>query len=58
MPFRFSRRKSLGSGFWVGLSRSGVSAGRRGRRVSVSLGRRGPRGTVRLAKGLSYIFRR
>jgi hypothetical protein len=58
MPFRFSRRKSLGNGFWLGLSRSGLSAGRRGRRVSVSVGPRGPRASVRIAKGLSYIFRR
>jgi hypothetical protein len=58
MPFRFYRRKSLGNGLWAGLSKSGVSVGRRGRRVSGSLGRRGPRVSVRLAKGLSYIFRR
>ncbi len=58
MPFRFARRKSLGNGFWIGLSKSGVSAGRRGRRVSVSASRRGPRASVRIAKGLSYIFRR
>ena len=58
MPFRFSRRTSLGSGFWIGLSKSGVSAGRRGRRMSASIGRRGPSASVRLAKGLSYIFRK
>ena len=58
MPFRFSRRKSLGNGFWVGLSKSGSSVGRRGRRASWSVGRRGPSISVRLAKGLSYIFRR
>ena len=57
MPFRFSRRKSLGNGFWVGLSKSGPSVGRRGRRLSVSLGRRGPSASVRLMKGLSYVFR-
>jgi hypothetical protein len=58
MPFRFSRRKSLGNGLWVGVSKSGVSAGRRGRRVSTSVGSRGPRGSIRLLKGLSYIFKR
>jgi hypothetical protein len=56
MPFRFSRRKSIGNGLWVGLSRSGPSIGRRGRRLSGSIGSRGPRGAVRLGKGLSYIF--
>lgn len=57
MPFRFYRRKSLGNGLWVGLSKSGLSAGRRGKRGSTSVGSRGPRASVRLAKGLSYIFR-
>ena len=58
MPFRFSRRKSLGGGWWVGLSKSGPSIGRRGRRGSVSLGRGGIGASVRLLKGLSYVFRR
>ncbi|HEX8101554.1 MAG TPA: hypothetical protein VF533_03005 [Solirubrobacteraceae bacterium] len=58
MPFRFSRRKSLGNGFWVGLSKSGLSLGRRGRRGSVSVSRRGVGGSIRLMKGLSYVFRR
>ena len=58
MPFRFSTRKSLGRGFFVGLSRSGPSVGRRGERGSVSLGRRGVSGSVRLFKGLSWVFRR
>jgi hypothetical protein len=57
MPFRFYRRKSLGNGFWVGLSKSGLSLGRRGRRASASVGSRGPRASIRLAKGLSYVFR-
>lgn len=57
MPFRFYRRKPLGNGFWVGLSKSGLSLGRRGSRVSTSTGSRGPRASVRIAKGLSYIFR-
>ncbi|MEA2380772.1 MAG: hypothetical protein QOH72_743, partial [Solirubrobacteraceae bacterium] len=52
MPFRFSRRKSLGGGLWIGVSRSGLSAGRRGRRISASVSRRGPRASVRLLKGL------
>jgi hypothetical protein len=58
MGFRFSRRRSLGGGFWVGLSKSGPSVGRRGRRVSASLGSRGPSLSVRMLKGLSYVFRR
>jgi hypothetical protein len=57
MPFRFSWRKGLGGGFWVGLSKGGVTAGRRGRRVSISVGRRGPQASVRLLEGLSYAFR-
>jgi hypothetical protein len=57
MGFRFYRRKSLGRGLWVGLGKSGPSVGRRGRRVSVSLGsRRKLGGSVRLGKGLSYLF--
>jgi hypothetical protein len=58
MGFRFYRRKSLGGGFWLGLSKSGLSAGRRGRPASGSLGRRGLGGSIRLAKGLSYLFGR
>ena len=58
MGFRFSRRKSLGGGFWVGASKSGLGAGRRGRRVSLSAGKRGVGGSVRIARGLSYLFRR
>jgi hypothetical protein len=58
MPFRFQRRKSLGGGLRVGMSKSGMSMGRRGRRVSTSVGPRGPRMSVRLLKGLSYIFRK
>jgi hypothetical protein len=57
MPFRFSRRKSLGNGFWVGVSKSGPSVGRRGKRFSASVSRRGPSASVRLLKGLSYVFR-
>jgi hypothetical protein len=58
VPFRFSRRKSLGRGLWVGLSKSGPSIGRRGRRVSLSANRRSAGGSVRLMKGLSYLFGR
>jgi hypothetical protein len=58
MGFRFYRRKSLGRGLWVGLSKSGPSIGRRGQRGSVSVGSRGPGASVRIAKGLSYLFRR
>jgi hypothetical protein len=58
MGFRFYRRKSLGSGFWAGVSKSGVSVGKRGRGASLSLNRRGLGGSVQLGRGLSYIFRR
>jgi hypothetical protein len=58
MGFRFYRRKSLGGSLWLGVSKSGMSVGRRGKRWSVSLGRRGPGGSIRLAKGLSYCFGR
>jgi hypothetical protein len=43
---------------WAGLSKSGVSVGRRGRFGSASINRRGLGGSVRLGKGMSYIFRR
>jgi len=56
--FRIYRRKSLGNGHWLGVSKSGLSAGRRGRPVSLSFGRRGLGGSVRLAKGVSYLFGR
>ena len=57
MPFRFHRRRSLGRGLWVGLGKSGPSVGRRRGRFSFSAGPRGPGLSVRLAKGLSYVFR-
>jgi hypothetical protein len=49
--FRLDRRKSLGQGFWLGLSKSGLSMGRRGRPFSASVGGRGAGGSVRLMKG-------
>jgi hypothetical protein len=58
MGLRFSRRKSVGRGFWVGASKSGVSVGKRGRRVSLSANKRGVGGSLRIARGLSYILRR
>lgn len=58
MAFRFYRRKSLGRGLWVGLSKSGPTVGRRGRRGSLSVNRRGVGGSARIMRGLSYIFRR
>lgn len=58
MGFRFQRRKSLGRGFWVGASKRGPSVGRRGRRGSVSVNRRGAGGSLRILKGLSYLFGR
>jgi hypothetical protein len=58
MGLRYYRRRSLGSGWWTGTSASGPSIGRRGGRISVSAGRSGLRLTVRLLKGLSYVFKR
>lgn len=58
MGFRLYRRKSLGGGAWLGLSRSGLSVGRRGRRIATSLGRSGPRATLRILPGISYVFRK
>ena len=58
MGFRLYRRKSLGQGFWLGLSKSGLSLGKRGNPVSASVNRRGVGGSMRLMKGLSYMFRR
>ena len=58
MGLRFYRRKSIGPGLWASVSKSGVSVGRRGRRVSASVGSRGAAGSIRLAKGLSYLFGR
>jgi hypothetical protein len=58
MGFSYRRRKSIGNGWWVGISKSGPSIGKRSGRISTSIGSRGPRLSVRLFKGLSYIFRR
>jgi hypothetical protein len=58
MGFRYYRRKSLGNGFWLGMSKSGPSIGRRGKRLSASFGSRGASMSIRLLKGLSYVFRR
>jgi hypothetical protein len=57
VPLRFNARRSLGKGFWVGLGKTGPSFGRRGKRLSLSVSRRGVAGSVRLLKGLSYVFR-
>jgi len=57
MPFRLYRRKSLGDGFWLALSKSGVSMGRRGKRLSGSVGSGGPSASFKLVRGLSYVFR-
>jgi hypothetical protein len=57
MGFRYSRRKSIGKGVWIGMSKSGPSIGRRGKRASVSYGPRGASLSIRLLKGLSYVIR-
>jgi hypothetical protein len=54
--FRLYRWKSLGRGFWLGLSKSGPSFGRRGKPLSASAGGRGVGGSIRLMKGLSYML--
>jgi hypothetical protein len=56
--FRIYKRRSLGGGAWLGLSRAGLSVGRRGRRLSSSLGRTGSRTTLRILPGISYVFRK
>lgn len=58
MGFRYSRRKSIGKGWWIGMSKSGPSIGRRGKRTSVSYGSRGASMSIGLLKGLSYVIRR
>ena len=58
MGLRFNRRKGLGNGWWVRLGKTGPSIGRRGRRGSLSLNRRGPGGSIRIAKGISWLFGR
>jgi hypothetical protein len=56
MGLRFHRRRSIAKGFWIGVGKSGPSVGRRKGRFSASISRRGPRGSVRLAKGVIYVF--
>lgn len=55
MGFRYSRRKGFGKGFSVGMSKSGPSMGRRGKRGSISYGPRGA--SLSHLKGLSYVIR-
>lgn len=54
MGFVFYRRKRIGKGTHLNLSKSGVSASKKVGRASVSS--RG-RGSVRLFKGLSFRFK-
>lgn len=56
MGLRIYRRKNVGRGGWLGMSKSGPSAGARGGRVSLSLGSRGPRASIRLARGIWHVF--
>lgn len=58
MGLRLYKRKSIGKGFWLGASKSGLSVGRRGRRASASLGGRGLGGSFRLLRGISYVWRK
>jgi len=54
MGFVFQRRKSLGKGKTVNVSKSGASVSKKAGRVTVNT--RG-RGSVRVAKGLSFRFK-
>lgn len=54
MGFTFSKRKNLGKGRALNMSRSGASVTKRTGPVTVNS--RG-RSTVRLAKGLSFRFK-
>jgi hypothetical protein len=54
MGFIFSRRKSLGKGRTVNVSKSGVSASKKAGPVSINS--RGT-GRVRIAKGVSFKFK-
>lgn len=53
MGFIFNRRKSLGKGKTLNMSKSGVSVTKRAGRVSVnSKGK----GSIRIAKGIRFKF--
>ncbi len=59
MGFRFRRRIKLVSGFWLNLSRSGVSASIGGHGATVNLNRKGAQGTLSLpGSGVSYQTKR
>jgi hypothetical protein len=58
MGFRYYRRKGLGNRLLDRRIELGLSAGRRGKRVFASYGCRDLGASVRLAKGLSYLFGR
>ena len=53
MGFTYRRRKSIGSGSWLNVSKSGASVSKRVGRVT--LNSRGG-GRIRIAKGLSFRF--
>jgi hypothetical protein len=56
---RDQRESEQAAAFWVGVSKHGVSGGPAWKaRFSASIGRQGPRASVRLLKGLAYIFKR
>lgn len=58
MSFRVNRRVPLGKGTYVNLGKRGVSAGRRGKHGSLSVGPKGPGGSVRVMRGISWLFGR
>lgn len=54
MGFTFRKRKSLGGGKSLNISKSGASVSKRAGRVTMNT--RG-RGSVRLGKGISFRFK-
>jgi hypothetical protein len=57
MGLRYQRRKNLRGGMFVTLGMRGPRIGVRRGRATGSIGASGPSFTVRLARGLSYLFR-
>jgi hypothetical protein len=59
MGFRFRRRIKLIPGFWLNLSRSGISASVGGHGATLNIGKGGAQGTISLpGSGVSYRSKR
>lgn len=56
MGLRINRRIGLGKGASLNLGKRGVSVTKRGMRGSVGFGRAGGRGSVRIMRGVSWLF--